>query len=259
MYGGRLEFRLLGAFELRTGGHSLPIGQPKQRALLALLVLRWNRPVFTDEIVDAVWDEAPPKGARNQVHVYVRGIRRVLTAAGARPDMLVTLPDGYRIDTPPDAVDLAVFQQRMADARRLARDGQMSRAAEAVQAALALWQERPLGGVHGAYFERAGTGLEEQRLAALEQHMRLQSLLGRHAELAVTLREAVENHPFHEELRYGLMFALYHCGRTVEALAVYREGRNRTVHEFGIEPGDRLKVLEQHIVRNEPVPPLAQI
>lgn len=254
MHGGRLEFQLLGAFELRLDERSLPIGQPKQRALLALLVLRCNRPVFTDEIVDAVWDEAPPKGARNQVHVYVRGIRRVLSSAGLSPGTVVTLPDGYRIDLPSGAVDLGVFHQRMAEARQFVRDGQMSSAAEAVQQALSLWQDRPLGGVSGGYFERAATALEGERIAALEQHMRLQLLLGRHAELAVTLRAALETHPFHEELRYGLMFALYHCGRTVEALAVYREGRNRTVHEFGIEPGQRLQVLERRIVRNEPVP-----
>lgn len=255
MHGRRMEFRLLGAFELRSGGQPVPIGQPKQRALLALLVLRWQRPVYTDEIVDAVWDEAPPRGARNQVHVYVRGIRRALTAAGQPPETVVTLPDGYLVDAPPEAVDLAVFQQRMAAARQLVREGQVSGAAETVQAALSLWQGRPLGGVPGEHFERAAIGLEEQRIAALEQHMRLQMVLGRHAELAVTLRAALESHPFHEELRYGLMFSLYRCGRTVEALAVYREGRNRTIDEFGIEPGHRLRLLEQRIVRNEPVPP----
>jgi DNA-binding SARP family transcriptional activator len=254
MHRGRLECRLLGGFELRLDGHPLAVGQPKQRALLALLALRWDRPVFGDEIIDAIWDDAPPRGARNQVHVYVRGIRRMLAAAGVRPGIVVTSARGYRLDVPLGVVDLGVFHHLMANARQLIRAERQSDAAEVTRSALALWQGRPLGGIDGRYFERAATALEEQHLVALEQHMRLQMTLGRYAELAVTLRVALEAHPFHEELRYGLMYALYHCGRMIEALEVYREGRTRTVHEFGIEPGHRLQRLERRIVRNEPVP-----
>lgn len=257
MRGGRLEIRLLGSFELLMNERPLPLGQPKQRAVLAALALHSDRPVYTGEIIDAVWGEAPPNGARNQIHVYVRGIRRNLGAAGLRPGMVETLPDGYRLATPADTVDLGVFRERMVEGRRLVRDGQLSPGAEAIQAALAVWHDSPLDGLPGAYFARAATALEQQRLAALEQHMRLQQVLGRHAELAVTLRAALEDHPFHEELRYGLMFSLHHCGRTVEALAVYREGRARTVDEFGIEPGHRLRTLERRLIRNEPVPPPA--
>lgn len=253
MHGGRLECRLLGSFDIRLDGHPLPTGQPKQRALLALLVLRWDRTVFLDEIVDAVWDDAPPRGARNQVHVYVRGIRRMLAATGLDPGILVTAHDGYRLDLPAGVVDLGMFHHLMATVRRLARDGRQSDAVDVAESALALWTGRPLGGLTGGYFERAATALREQQLSALELRMRLQLALGRYAEVAGTLRADLEAHPFHEELRYGLMYALYRCGRMVEALEVYRDGRNRTVHEFGIEPGHRLQLLERRIVRSEPV------
>ena len=40
-----MEFGLLGPLEVRAAGGQLPLGPPKQRALLALLLLNANRVV----------------------------------------------------------------------------------------------------------------------------------------------------------------------------------------------------------------------
>src|SRR5919202_1847965 len=55
------EFRLLGPIEVRSGGEPLPLGGPKQRALLALLLVEAGRAVSTDRIVDALCGEHPPR------------------------------------------------------------------------------------------------------------------------------------------------------------------------------------------------------
>jgi len=252
MIGRRLEFRLLGAFEVLVDDRPVRAGQPKQRALLALLALRRKTPVSISEIVDALWDETPPRRARNQIQVYVMGLRRVLAGAGAPRDLIATHPVGYLLDVPASAVDLAVFESAVDNGRRLASAGRPGAANEAMQGALALWRGPALGGVPGAFFERIATRLEEQRVAVLEQQARLQLSLGGHVEVVGHLRAAVAANPLHEGLRYGLMVALYRCGRLAEALAAYREGRNLTVAELGIEPGPELRGLERRILRGEP-------
>ncbi|HET8683225.1 MAG TPA: AfsR/SARP family transcriptional regulator [Micromonosporaceae bacterium] len=254
--GGRRGVRLLllGDFEVWVDGRRVRVGQPKQQALLALLALRRGSLVPVHEIIDALWDDTPPNRVRNQVQVYVAGLRRVLAAAGAARDLIDTRGRAYLLDTPSGAVDLSVFEQIAASAGRLASVGALPAAARSLEAALAIWRGPPLGGVTGRFFEQAAVGLEERRLAVLEQHMEVMLALGHHAGLVSRLRATVAAHPLHERFRYGLMLALYRCGRRAEALAVYRQGRRRIVGELGIEPGAELRTLELCILRGEPAP-----
>ncbi len=55
----------------------IDLGSPKQKALLALLLINANRPVSSDRILDAVWgDDA--FGKENSLHVHVSRLRSVL-------------------------------------------------------------------------------------------------------------------------------------------------------------------------------------
>ena len=55
-----VEFRILGPLEVVVDGHVVPIGAAKHRTLLACLLLRANRVVSVDELVDRVWDGDTP-------------------------------------------------------------------------------------------------------------------------------------------------------------------------------------------------------
>ena len=59
-----LGFGVLGPLQMTTGGVEVPVGTPKLRAVLAMLVINRNRPVAVDSLIDAVWQESPPPGAR---------------------------------------------------------------------------------------------------------------------------------------------------------------------------------------------------
>jgi CheY-like chemotaxis protein len=48
------------------------------------------------------------------------------------------------------------------------------------------------------------------------------------------------------------MLGLYRCGRQVDALGTYRETRRVLHDELGLEPGARLRELEQAILRQDP-------
>ena len=98
--GGDLQFRVLGPVEVSDGGQSLPLGGPKQRALLADLILNAGRVVSTARLIDDLWGDAPPPTAGHTVETYIARLRRVLRD-GSAPGVLLTRPPGYVLDVEP--------------------------------------------------------------------------------------------------------------------------------------------------------------
>ena len=60
----RLEFGLLGPLEMSVDGTLVSLGTPKQRAVLAILLMNRNSPVGVDRLISALWAGQPPSGAR---------------------------------------------------------------------------------------------------------------------------------------------------------------------------------------------------
>ncbi len=110
MVDGRLEFGLLGPLEMSIDGTRVPLGTPKQRAVLAMLVINRNRPVGVDTLITALWEEWPPPGARASIHSYVSNLRKLLGGAGLDPRVvLAAAPPGYRLSIPDNTCDLGRF------------------------------------------------------------------------------------------------------------------------------------------------------
>ena len=101
----RVLFRVLGPLEVRKDGHLLAVNSPKQRALLALLLIHANQVVSADRLIEELWAEAPPKDARNVLHSLVLRLRHRLRPAdgpAAPPEpVLRTQPPGYFLALPP--------------------------------------------------------------------------------------------------------------------------------------------------------------
>ena len=76
--------------------------------------------------------------------------------------------------------------------------------------------------------------------------------LGQHAHLLERLERLVAEHPYRERFRAQLMLALYRCDRQADALQAYRDARRALADELGIEPGERLRELEQAILTQDP-------
>jgi DNA-binding SARP family transcriptional activator len=73
-----MEFLILGPLEVLDDGRKLALGGPKQRAVLAHLILRANRVVAADLLIDGLWGEEPPESARTTLQTYVYRLRKVL-------------------------------------------------------------------------------------------------------------------------------------------------------------------------------------
>jgi YVTN family beta-propeller protein len=242
-----MEFRILGPFEVSERGRPLEVGAGKQRAVLALLLLRAGEVVSTDHLIDALWAERPPASALNSVHIYVSQLRKAL-----RNGRLETRGRGYLLALEPEQLDLGRFERLLGEGRALLAGGESERAAQALRAALALWRGPPLSDFASEPFAHGEIArLDELRLAAFEERIEADLALGRHAELVPELEALVREHPLRERLRAQLMLALYRSGRQAEALDAYQQARRMLAEELGLEPGRTLQELEGAILRQD--------
>ena len=242
-------FRLLGAVELvgETGDvRALP---GRQQTVLAALLIRVNRVVGIDQLVDAIWEREPPSTARTQVQFCIHALRQEFGRLGV-PAKIVTQAPGYRIDVAEQHLDSYRFEQTVATARAQAQDSGAPCAVATLRQALGLWRGPLLDGASPALREQAAW-LEELRIEVLEECIALELDLGRHRDLVGELRTLVVEHPMRDQFRYQLMLALYRAGRPWDALEVYRAGRVFMVEELGLDPSEKLQQLEAAILAED--------
>ena len=108
----------MGPLVVWKDGRELPVGAPKQRAVLALLLLRRGELLPTATIVDLLWGDRPPATATKTVQVYVSQLRKTLGA-----DVVETRPLGYSLRVDPGSLDLDTFEELLGQGRRLVADG----------------------------------------------------------------------------------------------------------------------------------------
>jgi len=247
----RMEFCLLGELLVRAGGRAVPVSQPKQRAVLAALLLNANRAMPLDELGETVWGPDPPPSARVTLQNYVKRLRHSLGDAGH--SRILTRPRGYLISVQAGELDVATFEALLAGAWTAAREGSWEIAGREARAALALWRGEPLADVESdSLAVREVPRLMELRLQALEVRIDADLHLGRHTEVIVELRDLVGVHPLREHLHALLMLALYRDGRQGEALAAYQQARRVLLEELGAEPGTELSELHQRVLTADP-------
>ncbi|MFB8242693.1 BTAD domain-containing putative transcriptional regulator [Kitasatospora purpeofusca] len=238
---------ILGPLQVDVDGRPVPLGGRRSQLVLATLALTPNWVVPLDRLVDNLWGAAPPASARTQIRICVSQLRRAFADAGA-PPVIETHPNGYRLRLGPGELDATLFNEEVARARLRAAAGNLPEAAVVLRQALARWTGPAMAGLDCPALESWARRLEENRLRAVEERVRLELALGRPGDLVGELLELVSAHPFREHLHALLMQALHRSGRTVEALGVYRTLRAQLVEELGLEPGPELRTLEQDIL-----------
>jgi len=202
-------------------------------------LLRANRPVGVDLLVEALWGERPPRSTLAGLRTYASGLRRTLGMGGAAgTPRIVALPGGYQLAVADQELDLLVFEQCAGEGQRALADGQVALAAARLGQALELWRGRAFEDVAlGGGLDGELARLQERRLVVVEAWVEASLALGRHAGLVPELHRLVIAEPLRERLWGQWMLALYRSGRQAEALAAYQQLRGRLVEELGIEPG----------------------
>ena len=251
----QVEARILGPLEVIDADRVLTPPRPKQRALLAVLLLHANEVVATDALLDALWGDHPPETAPTALHGHIASLRKLLGS-----QVIETRSPGYLLRLAREHIDLGRFEASLEEARR---DPDPAVRSERLRAALALFRGEPLIEFrYNTFFRDDITRIDELRIAAFEERFDAELSLGRHVELVAELERLVSANPLRERLRGQLMVALYRADRQAEALQVYQRGRQQLAEDLGLEPGPVLNELENKILTHDPslaAPPVEAI
>ena len=240
-----MDFAILGPLRVNGSAGPIEVNAPKQRALLAMLLVSHRSDVVsTERLIDVLWDEDPPPTATKALQVHISQLRRTLGG-----EAIVTRPTGYTIALEPGQLDLERFETLV----ERARGAPAAEAAELLREALALFRGPPLAdamllGPASSEAER----IEGARLDAIEQRLEHDLALGRHGDVVAELEGLAAEHPYRERFHAQLMLALYRSGRQADALDAFRRARHALVEDLGLDPSPELKRLEAAILAHDP-------
>lgn len=235
-----LEFGLLGPIEVRRDQVLVALGGPQQRRILAALLAERGQVVSVERLVDAVWPDAPPDGARRTVMTYVSRLRLALGDGYVQ-----TREPGYRLDTAADTIDAIRFERLVEQART----APPTHAVTLSDTALALWRGRAYGEFAEEWWALPqSTRLEELRLVVAEQRAEALVAIGAWDRAAADLEGLVASHPLRERAVGQLMRAYQASGRQADALRVYARYRDHLAEETGLDPSEDLRKAQSTIL-----------
>jgi DNA-binding SARP family transcriptional activator len=244
---------VLGPMRSTLGGRPVGVGGPRQRAVLARLVMAGGQALSTDRLQDDIWSGEPPPSALAALQVHVSHLRRTLEPErGARQParVLVSVPPGYALRLPVEAVDVWEFEALLAQA---AADSSDDVRHTLLTRALGLWRGDAYAEVADEVWVVGEVArLAELRDAAIEARAALDLDLGRPAQAAAALGPLLAARPAREETARLLALALYRSGRQGDALAVLRRIRRHVADELGLDLSPALRAQEADILAHSP-------
>ena len=249
---GTIQFGVLGPVRIRVGGVSLPLGTPKQRVVLAVLIVNANRPVAIDTLIGAAWDQRPPPGARATLHAYISNLRKLMSTAGIDRSALASAPPGYQLSLPDDHYDFGRFTTEKNAGARAAAAAQFEQASRHLATALAQWRGPVLEDLRDFHF--VGTlsvALEEERVLTHIAHAEAEIACGRPHAVIGELEALTAAHGYREPLWAQLITAYYLADRQSDALNAYLRLKTLLADDLGIDPGWTIRELHQRILRQE--------
>ncbi len=255
-----MRINLLGPLQLVDDETVVTPSAPKLRQMLALLALRANKVLRTDQLIDELWGSAPPRSALGTLQSYIYQLRKILKAGNGQ-DLgtpsgtanLCTWQTGYQLVVPTSCVDAHRFEQLVAHGCGELTSGGLDQAAENFQDALHLWRGVPLPDVRlGSLLSVEATRLAELHRVAVDRRLEVDLQLNRHHDVLGELMALVANEPTNEGFAGKLMTALYRVGRRSEALQVYQRTRQALAKELGLEPSPELRRVQSAVLTGDP-------
>lgn len=250
-----LGFGVLGPLLMTSHGVRVPVGAPKQRAVLAMLLINRNRPVSVDSLINAVWDEDPVPAARTSIQAHVSNLRRLLRSAGVDPyQVLASAPPGYQLSVADADCDLGRFTAAKVAGNQAAAAGRFDEASRHFSLALGEWRGPVLDDLREyAFVEAFATALMEEKVAVHTARAEAEIACGRAGEVIGELEALTAEHPYREPLWAQLITAYYVSERQSDALGAYRRLKTALAEGLGIDPGRTVSALHERILRQEPL------
>ncbi|HYO39939.1 MAG TPA: BTAD domain-containing putative transcriptional regulator [Nocardioidaceae bacterium] len=249
----RLTLGVLGPLRAELDGEEVPLGGPRQRAVVAVLVLARGDAVSSETLLDALWSGSPPPSGAASLQSYVSHLRRALEpdrTARAPGRVLASRGSGYAIPLGVAEVDAWRFEDLV---DRAAPETDPTRRVQLLRDALALWRGPALGEYAGAdWAEPEARRLDEIRDLAREQLLGARLDRGETALVVPEIEALLASAPLREERWRLLALAQYRSHRQADALATLRAARARLADELGVDPGPALRSLEAEVLAQSP-------
>jgi basic membrane lipoprotein Med (substrate-binding protein (PBP1-ABC) superfamily)/DNA-binding SARP family transcriptional activator len=247
-----VDFRILGSLEVASDGTTTDLGPPKQRAVLAVLLLHGGEIVPTDRLIELVWGAHPPRTAAHSVQIYVSELRKILESATGAP-VILTRPPGYLLQVDPESIDARRFERLVLEGTRELGVGDRPRGATTLRAALGLWRGPPLSDFTYEDFAQPDIRhLEELRLDAIEELAEAEIAADNATGVLPLLEAAIQEDPLRERSRELQLLALYRAGRQAEALRAFQQYQAILAEELGLDPSPSLRRLQERILLHDP-------
>ena len=248
------QFGVLGPLQVRMGDVLVPLGTPKQRAVLAMLIVNANRPVSVDALIGAAWDQRPPTGARATLHAYISNLRRVMDGAGIDRSVLASRPPGYQLSISDEQYDFGRFIAERNAGVQAAADAQFEQAGRHLSAALSQWRGPVLEDLSDFQFvETLAAALDEERVLVHVARAEAEIACGRPHNVISELETLTTRYGYREPLWAQLMTAYYLADRQSDALDAYLRLKALLAEDLGIDPGWTIRELYERILRQEPL------
>ncbi len=232
-----LRIMLLGPVVVERDGTPVELGNTA-KAVLAVLAMRADAGVTTEELVASVWGS---RGAvtRDSVYHYVGKLRAALTLTG-EPAVIESSDGRYRLRIADHAVDVRQFRDLLRHARQAMDRQEPQSAAHALHQALDRFRGQPLGGVAGDP-DGLRQRLEDERWVCVETLAAIEQGCGKHLRVVDLLRVECARSPEREGVAALMIGSLAAVGRRDEATAVYLRTRAALRETTGLEPGAALE------------------
>ncbi|ABW16506.1 transcriptional regulator, putative ATPase, winged helix family [Parafrankia sp. EAN1pec] len=246
-------YRLFGSIEVVRDGRPVQLGGPKQRAVLAALLLDAGRVVSVDRLAGAVWGDEHPPSMLSSLHAHISNLRRLLRDDERATSPIVRRTPGYLADVPSNDLDLRLFERECDRAQAAADAGDWPDAVAAADRAAALRRGPLLAEFGDEPWVRGVANAVDERWAQCERSA-VVGLLGSGRITAAVLRsrQLVHDAPLAERACHLHMIALYRAGRAAEALDAFRDHARRLADELGLEASPALRDLQGAILRQDP-------
>ena len=244
--------RVFGGIGVEGADGPISIGGPRQRRLLALLVVRSGSVVSNDWLAEYLWDDADrPAAAAPAIRTYVSRLRQALPP-GMR-GWVETESSGYRWAGPPDAVEHRRFALLRSGATQAREEEDPERALRLLDEALGLWRGEPFRELEDLDWVRSEIEqLHLDRLEVQEERWEVALALGRHTQITGELAAFTAEHRLRDRATRQYALALHRSGRTAEALRVITDHRETVAEESGLDPSPGIIELEAALLAGDP-------
>ena len=236
----RVEFRILGPFEIVGPNGAISLGGAQPRRILAALLADPGRALTYARLLEVLWPNGDgPDNARRSAISYVSRLRSAIGEC-----YVETTESGYRFVAHDATVDADRFTELLADASS-ATPGQ---AVALLDEALALYRGPAFGEFVDEWWARSAVArMGEMRLVALAERIEALAADGSDARTVADATAIVAEYPLHEPFVILAMRGLAANGRSAEALRLGHHYRAALADETGLDPSTAVVDLERAV------------